>query len=801
MKIALALLLLGSQDAVEADGQPLSINAGRLIEALDFLGIAPPVETREAVKAAGADAVKLQRALDPLVVFQVEVKEDGLSVTRGKAAARLQQAGYTPVLVKVVNRAARTGALEITSPQSGPVYAGVAPLSMRRQQQEPLRKNENVRGDDRFLGVEIFRSPPMTRNLGGAAAEYVLALIYSSAAGSREATIGFRLGKAAGRTKVRFEVRPAIRVKLSVRDVDGTPTAGRFTFRDKAGHVYPPQPKRLAPDFFFQKQIYRPDGGFVLLPPGRLTMEYSRGPEYRLLKRPVTIPREGGHTIEVRLERWVDPAAYGFYGGDHHIHASGCAHYTKPSEGVLPKDMFLQVKGEGLNVGCVLTWGPAFAYQHKFFSSSPHQLSEPFTLIKYDIEVSGFGSAALGHVCLLNLSEQIYPGAEESRGWPTWTTPVLRWAKRQGAVTGYAHSASGLQIDPPAASKRLVRQLDRDRDGALSGKESARGLLPEAFATIDRDDDGLISVAELTRSHDRAADQLPNYANPEMNGVGAMEVCVTVAQGLCDFISAMDTARIPEWNCWYHILNCGFPLKLSGETDFPCMSGTRVGQGRVYVQLGRTDKVDYADWCEGVARGRSYVSDGYAHALEFTVNGKPAGGEVRLDGPTEVEVRAKVAFGAQTPVDVPYGGAVPESGRRLVGDTILLYKRAWALDLSKRRVDLVVNGRVAASREVPADDREHDLSFKVKIDRSSWVALRQFPQMHTNPVNVIVGGRPIRASRKSALWCIGTIEQLWRSRERRIAKDERAEAERTFKMAIETYRKIAEASIDQENSR
>ena len=41
---------------------------------------------------------------------------------------------------------------------------------------------------------------------------------------------------------------------------------------------------------------------------------------------------------------------------------------------------------------------------------------------------------------------------------------------------------------------------------------------------------------------------------------------MTTAQGLCDFISAMDTARIQEWNTWYHLLNCGFPLKVSGET-------------------------------------------------------------------------------------------------------------------------------------------------------------------------------------------------------------------------------------------
>ena len=74
-------------------------------------------------------------------------------------------------------------------------------------------------------------------------------------------------------------------------------------------------------------------------------MFYGRGPEYRWLTRSVTIPApvagsNGGGSalpeIAVRLERWIDPAAHGFYSGDHHIHAAGCAHYTLPTEGVIP---------------------------------------------------------------------------------------------------------------------------------------------------------------------------------------------------------------------------------------------------------------------------------------------------------------------------------------------------------------------------------------------------------------------------------------------------------------------------------
>jgi hypothetical protein len=50
--------------------------------------------------------------------------ESRVKVVRGPAAPVLQQAGWKPVLVKVVNESTVTTPLQVGSPQSGRVYGG-----------------------------------------------------------------------------------------------------------------------------------------------------------------------------------------------------------------------------------------------------------------------------------------------------------------------------------------------------------------------------------------------------------------------------------------------------------------------------------------------------------------------------------------------------------------------------------------------------------------------------------------------------------------------------------------------------
>ena len=789
-------------------GQPLAANVLRVIQSLDYLGTPLPKAKVAAIKSAAErrDAKQIQQLLDPHVLFGVDINpETRVKVRQGPAPAKLQQAGFTPLLVKVHNASTATKRLRLRSPQAGPVYAGASRFILARQQQTDLLDGADSKlAKGRFLSVAMFQDPPMKRQLSGLKVEYAIALIYSQEFGKREATIGFDIGQGTedigfrGQVPVLFDVRRAVRVKLKVHDEKGRASIARLLFRDKLGRVYPAQALRLAPDFFFQPHIYRASDEFVYLPPGKLSLQASRGPEYIATRQEVEIPDQETSEISIQLKRWIDPMNWGFYSGDHHIHAAGCSHYQSPTQGVTPADMFRQVKGEGLNVGCVLTWGPCYDFQRQYFSPKAHTLSQPETILKYDLEISGFGSQALGHVCLLDLKDQTYPGSDgtSTKGWPTWTTPVLKWAKKQGGVVGYAHSASGLMIDPQNATRRLLSSFDRDGDKRLEANEVRTALLPESLVAADRDGDKALSEAELIASHQRASAQLPNYAIPEMNGVGAMEIGVSAVAGACDFISAMDTARIQEWNTWYHLLNCGFPIKVSGETDFPCMSSRRVGQGRVYVQLDKQKRFNFSNWCRGLAAGKSYVSDGFAHPVEFQVHGAAAGDNVELKEAGQVSVDLSVAFAKAMPLGVAQGGVVPNSGRQNVGDTILLHQpRHDRMQVGGQRwVEVIVNGEVAARRQVPADGKLHRLKFQVLVKQSSWVAVRNFPQFHTNPVNVLVANRPIRASGKSARWMQEMVKLLWKNREKRILPAERGAAKQAFDAAIKRYGEIAKES-------
>src|SRR2546429_6554748 len=89
-----------------------------------------------------------------------------------------------------------------------------------------------------------------------------------------------------------------------------------------------------------------------------------------------------------------------------------------------------------------------------------------------------------------------------------------------------------------------------------------------------------------------------------------------------------------------------------------------------------------------------------------------------------------------------------------------------------------------------ANGTTRDVKFEVNVDRSSWFALRTFPPRHTNPIFVLVGDKPVRASKRSAEWCLKGVDQCWSQKQKFINTDEMDQAKQDYEHARETYQKL-----------
>ena len=778
---------------VKVEPQPFLAHAIRLNDALSFLGSALSKEDQQRLKAlqnkplTSETSQAIQTILDPYCLAVVHINPEArVKVTQGPAQPRLMQHGWTSFLVKVKNEAGVTAKLEAESANAQPVLHMTSYPVLAHTKTEHLLNEGQVA--NRFIELQMYNSRPLSANLSGLALEYAVVQIYSKDSGKREAEIGFNIGQGTqdigfrSNISVLFNILPAVKVNFHVEDHDGSPTMASFTITDgiervldepvmasnlkdadyrlttaqmeyrgneykippRLTGIYPLPSRRVAafdkyPDFFFQPQIYRSHGEHILLPPGKFNARFTRGPEYQIQTQEIIVP-EGADSITVsfKLKRWVDMAKLGWYSADHHVHAAGCSHYESPEEGVKPEDMWRQIVGEDLNVGAVLGWGPGWYYQKQFFTGKSHPLSTRENVMRYDIEVSGFPSSHAGHVVLLNLREDDYPGTTKIDEWPSWTMPVFKWAKSQNAVTGYAHSGWGLE--PISKSK-----------------------------------------------------QLPNYITPKMDGIGANEYIVTVTENVVDFFSAGDTPPSWELNMWYHTLNCGFKTRLSGETDYPCIYDERVGLARSYFKPEKT--LDFENYITAIKNGRSYVSEGGSHIIDFSVNGLEAGTKN-----SELKVKENGALKINARVVALLSPEQDENGA-MIAQRSEDKQPYWSIErarIGKSRnvpVELIVNGEPVATTEILADGNWKDISFTYNLKQSSWIALRIYPSSHTNPVFVYANEKPIQV-KKSAKWCREAVDQCWRMKKENIRENERQEASAAYDKARAIYDKIVKESSD-----
>ena len=103
-------------------------------------------------------------------------------------------------------------------------------------------------------------------------------------------------------------------------------------------------------------------------------------------------------------------------------------------------------------------------------------------------------------------------------------------------------------------------------------------------------------------------------------------------------------------------------------------------------------------------------------------------------------------------------------------------------------MEVIVNGERAAVQNLVADGKIRTLTFDVAVERSSWIAVRVLPSAHTNPVFVMVGGKPVRASKRSAQWCLDAVNQCWTQKAARIRASELEAARAAYDHAREVYK-------------
>jgi hypothetical protein len=753
--------------------QPLLASATRAVEKLRDIGEPLPDDlTSQLAKLADdaqTDAVrsaKVEELLRPYVLADVQIDEQGLTATTpGAALPRLVQHGWRSFLVRVANPHRLLG--DLSAPSNH-----VLRLVDHHSHASRITLHDTLTVVPRIEGSWLQVKLAGPTDVSGLDVEYKVISLYSRDGGSRSGELTFVLAVeeatesltrppfAKAGQRMGFESRqyaamfdfdclPARDIRFDVREPDGNSTVAALTVRDSQRRAYPSKAMRLAPDMFFHEHVYRATGEVIALPAGQYEISARRGPEYREVRVEVDLS-DDIEAVTIELDRWADPAARGYYSGDPHIHAGGCSHYSVPSEGVTPETMIRHVRGEGLWMGSVLTWGPCYYHQKQFFSGlsiSPRaELEYPAmqqaqgmtwdpqdtdrdsqSLLRYDLEVSGFPSSHSGHVILLGLTDQDYPGTQLIEDWPSWNLPVMRWGHAQSALVGYAHCGLGLSV---------------------------------------------------------GTDELPNYVIPGFQSIGSNEIIVDVPLGAADFQCGAEFAPAAELNIWYHLLNVGYRTLMLGETDYPCIYDDGPGVGRTYVRLPEAPHGEQAleAWLGGLKEGPSYFGDGRSHVYDFAVDGD-TGRERAVDAPGPVRVTASVA--AWLPEQPP---APPAAGQPVYSAPV-----GWHLERSRIGqsrnvlVEVLVNGVPAGAQELLADGNEQAIEFDVNLKRSSWIALRILRSVHTQPIFVEIAGLPIRASRRSAQWLHDSVDALWKAKSGFIRETERSAAREAYDAAQATY--------------
>jgi hypothetical protein len=371
---------------------------------------------------------------------------------------------------------------------------------------------------------------------------------------------------------------------LSVRTVDAataqtTPARIHITAAD--GKFYSPSDAFARLTQGGGDHVFHTNGNFhVDVPAGKLRLTAVKGFEFWPDNEEVEIRAGEDTKVDMVLEQMTDMAAKGWYSGSTHMHMN----YGGNLHNSLENLMFMSAAEDQDVVNELIANKDNRILDYQYFvpGGGAHPISKPDRLVMVGQE---YRPPFFGHVTLIGLRDHLispwatgYEGTGIESLYPS-NTDILRKAKAQGAVTGYAHAFAAGTVE--------------DQDPIDHELGYAKGFMVDA------------------------------------------------ALGTTDGLEWSFSGRAGFYP-WYAVLNNGLRVTATGGDDSmsDLHISKLPGSARTYVYTGERG-LDAEAWKRGLQEGRAFVSTG--PILDFTVDGNKAGEEVKLPlAGAEVEISIMV---------------------------------------------------------------------------------------------------------------------------------------------------------------
>jgi Tol biopolymer transport system component len=417
-----------------------------------------------------------------------------------------------------------------------------------------------------------------------------------------------------GGERRRVEIRerrrlgPVGRLRIAVTE-NGRDVPARLSVTTADGRSFVPEGAWRHADDSFDRAERRIEHGYfhsagsaeVLVPAGPVTLEVTRGLEYRPVRRTLAVAEGETRTETVALERLADWPARGWWSGDLHVHMNYGGAYR-----ATPATLRAMAEAEDLHVVFNLIVNkeqriPDIAW----FTGRSDPVSTSRTLVRHDQE---FHTSWWGHLALLGLTSHVllpdYAGYAGSAAWSLHPSnaSVADLARAQGALVGYVHPFD--------------------------------------------------NVPDPARGGDPAAYPLPGFDSGDPIGLP-----VDVALGKLDFYETVGLSDHRATNAvWYRLLNCGFRIPAGAGTDamtsYASLRGP-LGMNRVFVKTG--GPLDEGRFLAGLKAGRSVATNGPLVELALRPRGSSGawsepGDELELPAGRH-PLEARVSLRSIVPVD------------------------------------------------------------------------------------------------------------------------------------------------------